>query len=339
MSADPDFNTLLLDLHLGQLSDSAAAALRQRIAADPALAAQHETLAGLFENLRRFDAPPAPRDLVARIAARVAAAPAAPRLVRSSAGDEPSESASLGWILRIRSVRDIAAVAAVIVLAVGLGVPSLLSLRERSQRMACSWNLSQVGQGLQAYASAFGDSLPFIGWDRRANTWQPTSDPSLEPRPNRSHVYALLRNGLVQSQAFVCPAGQDVPMPAELVARSNDFLESRNVSYAYQNMAGERPTLREQPGLPIMADDNPLFDNGLPLFEVPRRLGLGDPLRVNSRAHRGKGQNLLTLDGHVRWADSPEAGLAGDNIWTLQNVREYTGREGPQAATDSHLLK
>jgi hypothetical protein len=128
-------------------------------------------------------------------------------------------------------------------------------------------------------------------------------------------------------------------MSADQVARHNDFTESRNISYSYQNMAGVRPALHDSPDLPILADNNPIFDDGRPLFDLRYRLGLSDPAEANSRAHGGTGQNILTLGGRVRWVTTPNAGVNGDNIWTLRGVRSYSGREGPQTATDSHLLK
>jgi hypothetical protein len=126
-------------------------------------------------------------------------------------------------------------------------------------------------------------------------------------------------------------------MPADQLERRQDFIESRNISYAYQNMAGVRPSLRSTPDLPIFADDTPLFADGLPLLDL-RRLG-SDPAALNSRSHGGRGQNILTLDGRSIWTTTPLAGVRGNNIWTLDGVTEYTGREGPQSATDSHLLK
>jgi hypothetical protein len=137
---------------------------------------------------------------------------------------------------------------------------------------------------------------------------------------------------------FLCPSQKDVPMPAAEIARRDDFLEARNVSYSYSNMAGTRPSAKDNGELPILADDNPLFADGHPLVDVLRRRG-GDPAEENSRAHGGAGQNLLTLSGHVKWATTPRAGLSGDNIWTLDKVERYTGREGPTSAMDSHLLK
>jgi hypothetical protein len=127
-------------------------------------------------------------------------------------------------------------------------------------------------------------------------------------------------------------------MPRAEIQRHDDFLEGRNVSYAYQNMAGVRPSAHDDPRLPLMADENPLFADGVPVLDF-RRLTRADPASANSRAHDGAGQNILTLRGEVIWAKTPLSGIEGDNIWTLRGVTEYTGREGPASSTDSHLLK
>lgn len=199
-------------------------------------------------------------------------------------------------------------------------------------------NLAQLGAGVQQYLNTYSASLPFAGWGP-GRSWQPTSDPAVQVVPNRRHVYPLLVQAYVlDPRVFVCPSQPHVPMPASEVWRHDDFLEGRNVSYAYQNMAGVRPSGHDDPRQPILADENPLFDDGLPLFDA-RRLARLDASRTNSRAHGGAGQNILTLRGEVKWVTTPLAGVDGDNIWTLRDVNDYTGREGPASATDSHLLK
>jgi len=338
-SPDSELDPNLLDLYLGQLSPEQRAELERRISADPVLAKHNEALAAVFRALDSAPEPTPPADLAQRVSARVAAAGPAPRVISPPTAEPEQEREPRGIILRIHSLRDVVAVAAMIVLAVGLGVPSLLHVRERNQRIACSNNLAQLGRGMQAYAATFGDSLPFVGWRRGHDSWQPTSEPGVATLPNRRHVYPLLRGGHVRTVWFVCPAGDAVPMPAEQVRYRDDFIESRNLSYAYQNMAGVRPSLLDDPGLPILADDNPCFDDGHPLFDVLRRLGLRDPAKSNSRAHRRAGQNVLTLDGRVIWTTTPDSGINGDNIWTLDHVTEYTGQEGPKSTTDTHLLK
>lgn len=345
MSSSPEseFDSKLLDLHLGHLSEQERAALEERIQSDPVLAAQHEALGTMFAALNavREPEPELSAGLTDQICARVAAAGPPPRVVRPPRKTTAQLAEELGNtnVIRLHSFREIAAVAAIIVLAVGLGVPSMLHMRERGQRVVCSEHLASIGRGMQAYALANNYSLPFAGWNRSKNTWRPTDEPGLEVVPNRRHVYALLRNRHLPARIFVCPSASGLPMPDDQVPYHNDFLESRNVSYAYQNMAGVRPLLHSSPDLPVLGDDNPFFDNGWPLFAVTRGLGLHDPAKTNSRAHGGAGQNILTLRGNVKWITTPNAGVGGDNIWTLHGVAEYTGREGPASSTDSHLLK
>ncbi|MCK4342574.1 MAG: hypothetical protein KAY37_12720 [Phycisphaerae bacterium] len=337
-SQEHDFDPRLLDLHLGHLATAEQAELRRLIADDPALAAQDEALTAVFRALASAQEERVPDGLTARVTARVRSAGPPPRVVRPTDDLTETVEGTRERVIRLGNLRDIVAVAALIVLAIGVGVPGLMHMRERNLRMGCSWNLAQLGHGVQQYATTFNASLPFVGWGGQ-NSWQPSNDPRLVTIPNRRHIYLLLQQAyVVDPRLFVCPSQGGVPMPIDAIERHNDFIEGRNVSYAYQNMAGLRPSANDNPRLPILADENPLFDDGLPLFDA-RRLSWGEPAQANSRAHGGAGQNLLTLDGSVIWVKTPFSGIDGDNIWTLIDVTEYTGREGPASPTDSHLLK
>ena len=336
MSSEEAFESQLLDLHLGRLSQIERAGLLARIAADPKLAEQHEALTDVFRALNTQQHVTAPADLAARISTRVAAAGRPPRIVRPTDDLTQAAEQATGRVLRIGNLREIIAAAAMIVLMVSFGVPGLLHMRERGQRMACTANLAALGQGLQQYAQTFNASLPFAGWNPQTS-WSPSSDPDIATIPNRRHVYPLLLHAYVhEPRLFVCPGRGGIPMPKSQVAQRIDFIESDNVNYSYYNMAGVRPSLQDNPNLPIMADENPLFEDGVPLFT---RLGFGDRASSNSRAHRSVGQNVLTLDGHVQWSTTPFSGLDDDNIWTLEDVEDYTGREGPQSSADAHLIK
>ena len=335
------FDDALLDLHFGRLSKPESQRLLERIRGDARLASQHEALTGIFAALGRWrDATPAPAaDLADRVLLRVRAAAPPLRVTRPAERQAPKVAWENERVIRLHSIRDIMAVAAMVVLAVGLGVPGLLHMRERGQRTMCASNLAQIGRGLQAYASEFGDDLPFAGWST-ASSWRPTNDPSLDVVRNRKHLFPLVRAQYLPTTVFVCPSERGVAMPPEQTRQRDDFLESRNVSYANHNMAGVRPTLKSNPALVVLADDNPLFSDGQPLLEVAAQtFGLRDPAQSNSRTHGGVGQNILRGNGVTEWTNSPNAGIDGDNIWTLSNVLRYTGREGPATATDSHLLK
>ena len=64
-----------------------------------------------------------------------------------------------------------------------------------------------------------------------------------------------------------------------------------------------------------------------------------DPKHANSPSHRnGAGQNVLLLDGSVLWTTSPVYGTAKDNLWMLEGVNEYTGRETRSCDTDAFLV-
>ncbi len=82
-------------------------------------------------------------------------------------------------------------------------------------------------------------------------------------------------------------------------------------NYAYSLGYRENGTLHGPCDLdceqPILADHNPLADSG-----------------GNSPNHGGQGQNVLYIDGHVRWCISPVLGCPADNI--------YLNRKGKVAA-------
>lgn len=338
-SPEREFDPRLLDLHLGNLSQAEQQVLRQALATDPVLTAQHTALTQVFQALALASAGSMPGDLPARTMARVQAAGPPPRVVRPRDRLTAAVEARGECVLRLGgNLRDVVAIAALIVLAVGLGVPSMLHMRDRQQRLGCSLNLARLGSAVQQYASAFGGSLPFAGWSQ-GSSWQPRPEPGIQTVPNRRHVYPLLRLAFIPDpRLLVCPSQQHMPMPLDEVRRCDDFLEARNLSYPYQNMAGVRPSAKDDPRLPIMSDENPLFADGVPLFDA-RRFVRTNPAAANSLAHGGAGQNILTLLGEVRWTTTPLVGIDRDSIWTLSGVTEYRGYEGPSCATDSHLLK
>lgn len=332
--SEGDFNPDLIDLVLRQLSQSEAATLEARMADDAKLRVERASVASALTALSSWKVA-APAGLADRVCAAVKTQSSRRSLRIAAAADDLDR----GRVIRFANLREIFAVAAMVVLAVGIGVPSMLQMRDRAQRTLCSANLGQIGQAMQAYATAFNDSLPFAGWNPRM-AWQPTGEPGVETAPNRRHLFPLVRQQQTLANLLVCPASKDVPMVASQIPFRNDFIEARNVSYAVQNMAGVRPSLKSSdPSLPIMSDDNPLFDGSTPLLNFVNQLGWRDASQTNSRAHGGAGENVLSLDGSVRWSTTPNVGVNSDNIWTLEHVEHYTGHEGPQTTTDSHLIK
>ncbi|MCA9242782.1 MAG: DUF1559 domain-containing protein [Phycisphaerales bacterium] len=337
---ESEFRDDLLAFRLNTLSDDAKAEIESDVRSNADTARELESIDHALAALDAARDVSAPADLAARVKRRIAAVPKVSQAIPFKKAQQLLERENARSAGRYHSLRDIAGIAAAVVLIVGVGIPGLMHARERAQRSACSSNLLNIGRGLQSYAAQFNDSLPFVGWDTATSAWAPTDQPNLVNVPNRQHVYPLLRGGAAKAGWFVCPSTDCVPMTSSEIPRRHDFLEARNLSYAYQNMSGSRPTTtRCAPDMVIMGDDNPLFDNGRPLVGLGRALGLVDVSTANSAAHRGAGENVLTIDGRVKWVTTPQAGASGDNIWTLQGVDRYTGREGPREPSDTHLIK
>lgn len=332
MQPDPDATSFdaLLDLQRGELEGPQREALLLQLQQDEALAADHAALSEALSALERLRPVLIPAGLAERVMQHVRGADDALQPLRLSVENSNRPT----FILQ--SMREIIAVAAMVVLAIGVGVPGLLHVQDRNQRLLCANNLAQIGRGMHAYAAVFGDALPFVGWSGRS-TWQASSDPNLTTQPNHSHMFPLVQARLVAPGAFVCAGAGGVPLSESAAIGLSAFPDAQNVSYAYQNMAGVRPSLRDDADAPILADDNPLFDNGMLLIDV-RQLAF-DAAQRNSRSHGGRGQNLLTIDGRSIWTGTPLGGIHGDNIWTLWQTSDYTGREGPAAVSDAHLLK
>lgn len=110
----------------------------------------------------------------------------------------------------------------------------------------------------------------------------------------------------------------------------DDFAGACNVSYASLNLAGTKPNLMPTTRIAYISDANPLF--------VGARFNASVPYNANSPAHRGRGQNVLTLDGSSRWMKKPIYGPKHDNLWLIGNIRRYIGIEAPVSDDDVQLV-
>jgi len=80
----------------------------------------------------------------------------------------------------------------------------------------------------------------------------------------------------------------------------------------------------------LLADDSPLFAGGR--FH-PERVH-----RTVSDNHPDGGQNVLHADGRVGWATHGRVGVDGDDIFLVNGILVYVGRERPVSLNDSFLL-
>jgi hypothetical protein len=217
--------------------------------------------------------------------------PAAPR---PSGG----QLAPSGW--RVRRA-DVAAAAAVLLLASGIALPAVLFARQQGERIECQNNLKTSWAALRTFADQSPDH----------------AFPKIEAEGPRSvagaFVPMLHDAGVLSGPVLVsCPArpGQALPagvsladLNAAYAANQEEFNRlARNLSGGYAYTLGYRNgpvlvglTANDPDSLPIMAD-------------LPAGNG-------NSPNHGGTGQNVLYIGGNVRWCVQRTVGEAGDDIY------------------------
>jgi hypothetical protein len=327
MTTQPDNHDeiLLVDFLLGRCDEATAQTVRQRLASDDAFRRRHADMGNAFSALGRLpEAPPAP-DLVARTMASIRSARGLDALI---ARQETSRR-----VLRPTfSMREVAAVAATLLILASVFIPSIRQARHQANEAACASQAGQIGTGLLTYAGNNDGFLPDASQTTRR--WMAGGDqPAVS---NSSALFKLVKGGYLPSPvAFQCPAvgGESFVVQANML----DFPAPKYVSYSYQHtLGGDRVSLNDPQQsaradkLAVLADSTSLFDGGT---YHPERMG-----NLNSLNHGNDGQNVLYLDMHVEHAKTPNAGVDGDNIYLAGNLTNYTGDEMPASRTDSFLL-
>ena len=312
---------LLIDFVLGQCSPADEGQVRRRLADDPSFAELHRGISQTFSLLEAWRAPEPPDELVERTMQRVRA------LRRTEALIEAQPVAAHRLRLPTFAWRELAALAAVVVLAIGMVlVPSWRQARQLADRQLCQSNIAQIGIGLAHYANGNNDRLPGVA--ASSGNWLPRPGEPLAS--NSAGLFRLVREDLAKPEMFQCPAAGGASFV--VAAGMADFPARQNIGYSYQySLDGglNRSALKRVAGkMAILADTTPVFRDGR--FR-------GD-CAACSPNHGGTGQNVLYLDGRSKWAESCEVGVDGNNIWLADGVREYTGREKPGSPFDSFLL-
>lgn len=359
--ADPmdTFEARLLDWHLGQLDDAEAQTLKQELEASPALQAKSDHLAALLGLLEQNAAPEPPADLNTRILSAVDALEAetanetttlqdtaeADRHPILSFHETPRETVPGerigGFIPRYLAWRDMLAIAACIVLFIGIAVPGYFKAQSVATRHRCLNNLRQIYTGLDNYAQANANVLPFLDYVPEG-TWRRDGMDGRPVASNTRHVYRLLEQGYTPDpNIFVCPAAPNgKPMARDDIQRHHDFPHPTNNSYSFvflNTPEGRRlAVLKKDPKrqMVLAADRNPHLADDLPARIARRARNLANsPLHDN-----GAGQNVIYPDGRGGWYTTPNVGVAGDDIYRAGELKDYTGTEKPQSETDTFLV-
>jgi len=323
--ANKPIEEVLLDLHLDRIDPADRASLENRLATEEEIAAKSDALRRILQPLDSLTASAPPGNLPDKIIRRVAGS--RPEAGSCAPVEFDETGSSRGW----RFVpRDLIAVAACLVILFCLIVPAVSRVRAHAQRTVCADNLSSIYRAVTAYGQAFAGGLPNAG-AIPGGCWL-YSGPTGTPRASNSrHPYLLAKLGFVTDPAdFVCPSSPNVPVEVDDFGDLDDFASAANCTYDSLNMAGPTPTLSDAGSAVYMSDPNPLFVDGFYHGSV-------NPNDTNSPIHGGKGQNVLLLDGRVRWMTSPFRNRR-DNVWVAGDLHTYTGTETQQDEDDAFLV-
>jgi len=238
------------------------------------------------------------------------------------------------------------------VFILSLVAPAFRRAKSDADRAACAANLATLGKAMLLYANDYENVFPRAGgrnspwgetarWNasHRYQAYGLSPDGSGGAATISSCFYLLVKYAEVRPKTFVCPGdtgttefrlpeGTDLPQGFELIDAWDFGPEgSKHCSYAYQvPFSLYARTTSDDPAMPMAADRNPWI--GSPGAE-PKRIALfkpdlpafrGTPEQArhgNSVSHKGDGQNVLFVDGHVAFEQRSYCGLDNDNIYLI----------------------
>jgi prepilin-type N-terminal cleavage/methylation domain-containing protein len=228
---------------------------------------------------------------------------------------------------------ELLVVIGIIALLISILLPALNAAKERANRVKCSSNLRQIGQGLLLYANDNKGIYPrtpatnagtYVAFTQSAGSTatDPFGTPVVGPNDITASLFLLVRNADINPEVFVCPSSnqeKDTLNNRPPNMRVN-FYGSNNLSYSYTNPFpndaaigfGYKVNGNVPADFAICADRN----DGEYLTTVNSASAASEQKKVNSKNHEGDGQNVLFNDGHCEWSTHAWVGANKDNIYT-----------------------
>lgn len=268
-------------------------------------------------------------------------------------------------------------VATMILLLVMIVPIACRKARREATETICANNLALLGRAMIVYAADYDGKLPRAGgknaqwggwvvWDapNRMEAYGHSAEGIGGKATIGSNLYLLVKYADVAPATFICPTDLGIRefKLAEHTDGATDLtltdiwdfgdISGEHYSYAYHCPFGPHPlTTSSDPGLAVLADRNPWlvgqpFERFRP--DIPPYNGtVKQAYAGNTTAHNGTGQNVLFLDGHVRFKERPYCGLNNDNIYTISDKSDggspaggkpWFGQSEPKNSRDSVLL-
>ncbi len=198
----------------------------------------------------------------------------------------------------------------IIGLLAGILLPVLSRAKESARRTQCASNIRQIGLGLILYANENEEVFPH-------------DTETVVGKPAMRSLNLLFNTYVSDNKIFKCPSDATVTKATNAgmsISTANDSFDQVECSYGYDYTH----TQADDAGVALASDRPP-----------------ADPSAVaNSPNHNGRGQNVVYIDGHVEFVNSPLAGWYEADGVTRDNIFLNTAEAAAVSSggTDTSIL-